>query len=125
MRIKEGKSVLTTNIYRSISSLLNSYIECHKNMEKPYRDVGGRLLMEYLTESILLSRKVYDEKDKEKKIGYALQLKDKMRDCEVLLATLSDVRVLSLKAAGHLSGEMGETMTQIDSWINSLLNKKQ
>lgn len=53
MRIKEGKSVLTTNIYRSISSLLNSYIECHKNMEKHYRDVGGRLLMEYLTESIL------------------------------------------------------------------------
>lgn len=41
-------------------------------MEKHYRDIGGRMLMEHLTEGVLLTIKVYDEKDKEKKIGYAL-----------------------------------------------------
>lgn len=123
MKVKAEKSVLTTNIYRDIVSFLNSYIECHRNMEKHYRDVGGRMLMEYLTEGVLLTRKVYDEKDNNKKLEYALLLKEKMRDCEVLLATLSDVRALSLKSSGHLSGEIGETMIQIDSWINSLSKK--
>lgn len=72
-------------ILKNIFAFLNSYIECHRNMEKHYRDVSSRMLMEYLTEGVLLTRKVYDEKDNNKKLEYALLLKEKMRDCEVLL----------------------------------------
>ena len=120
MKHNKSKTVLTTNIYRGIVSFLSAYIETHKNIEKHYRDVGGRMLMEYLTESVVLSRHVYDTSDVKNKYEKAIILSNKLKDCEVLLATLSDVHAIPLKTAGHLSGLMGELMLQVDNWMASI-----
>ena len=106
-----------TTIYRSLTIQLNTYMPMYKNMDKDYKLTIGRIIVDCITDSIMYMSDSYLEKDKNIKHTFAKSALKKVSQCEIMVKTLFDNKVLSVKQVSSLSFNFGQIKSQLYRWI--------
>lgn len=112
-----------TTIYRSLTIQLNTYMPMYKNMDKDYKLTIGRIIVDCITDSIMYMSDSYLEKDRNIKHTFAKSALKKVSQCEIMVKTLFDNKVLSVKQVSSLSFNFGQIKSQLYRWIESLENE--
>ena len=116
------KTYKDANIYRSLNIFIEEYIKAFLKFQKDIKNTLGRDIVNKLIESISYLRKSLENKDKTKKLEYALECRELLEDIKIYIKFLEipEFNSLSEKKYIHLMELLGKTQYQLKNWINSL-----
>lgn len=115
-----------TNIYRSLEILIKEYCGCYVNMRNDIKSVLGKDLFDLLSKCIGLMSRSYISNDLNKKLDYAMDLKEHLFEFEVKMKILKDaVQMVNDTKYGQIAIQYGKIEHQLNKWIESLNEKKK
>lgn len=120
--MKKINQICSLSIYKLIRLITLDFLKDIKHIDKHVAFTTGNTIINKLTSLIIIFRKCYNSKDKEK-IDYVLQLKDEIEEIYLLLKFTTDI-VHNVKIGKYIEN-LSELTEQVKSWEISLNKKKE
>lgn len=109
-----------TQIYRSITIQLETYMPYFKQMDKDYKTTIGKEVVSCLIDGITYMSDSYLTKENETKIVFGNSALKRISQAEIFCKALFDLKALSQKQIISLSYNFGQIKTQFYRWLEKL-----
>lgn len=122
--MKNNKIYSDAPLYVDGTSLLGEVSRMVKNMTRDNKHAFGYEMIGLLKEVVTNFSLSFKENDKQKKLEYAIASSKKLEEFEIHLTVVKNVDAIGKNQYVNIHQHLGNMLTQIYGWTESLRSKK-